>query len=468
MTDVRRDEILTLAAVSLGCPKNLVDSEVMLGRLAEYGVAITDDPSDADIILINTCGFLTQAMQESDEVIAEMAAYRQAGSCQRLVVVGCYAQRAGGTLLERFPEIDAVVGVNDRDLVVEAIFGSDDADSDQSDDGSIPVWVRAYERDARMPADTGRLRLTDRHWSYLRISEGCDQLCTFCTIPSIRGGYRSKYPETLLDEAHELAADGATELVLIGQETSSYGRDLSREYSLADLLNDLNGINGVRWIRVMYGYPATLSDEIIQAMADCSRVVPYLDIPLQHIADRVLRRMNRRIDRAGTEQLIARLRSAIPDIALRTTMLVGFPGETEDDFEQLLDFVRQVRFDALGAFAFSPEEGTPAASMADQVDEQVRMERLDRLMSLQQEIAFARAQEYVGRELEVVIDQAATADDPAVARHAGQAPEGDPVTLVHDTGRVEPGKVLTVAVEAANQYDLVARCNRVTVDRSRS
>jgi len=429
--------------ISLGCAKNLVDTEVMLGKLAEAGCLIAADETQAEVIVVNTCGFIAAARSEAHEAIRRAVACKKHGVCRRIVVAGCLVQRDGARLAEQFDQIDVLLAPAERDEIVRAVKGRS---------------PRRRGRPQRAPGtwqDSGRLRITPRHYAYLRISEGCNQKCSFCTIPAIRGPMRSKRPQAVLAEARELIADGAVELNLIGQDTSSYGRDIGYEPGLAGLLRQLDRLEGVRWIRLLYTYPSTLTDEAIDAIAECERVVKYVDVPLQHINDRILRAMRRGMRRAGTERLLARLRERIPNVSLRTTLIVGFPGETDQEFEELLAFVRAFRFDALGVFAFSPEPDTPAGRRKDQVPEPVKAERLERLMLAQQEIAFKAAAAQIGRPLEVLIDGAA-ADGELVGRHAGQAPEVDAVTFL-PAGAGRCGQIVRATCVGSRGYDLLAR-----------
>jgi ribosomal protein S12 methylthiotransferase len=441
------DQII-VGFVSLGCAKNLVDSEVMLAHLAEAGCAITADLAGADVIVINTCGFLAEARDEALDVINEAAQHKQTGRCQRLVVVGCLVQRDREQLREAAPGIDVVLGANQREQIVQAVTALvPGAHQPIAESGRAP-----------MPADVARLRLTPRRYAYLRISEGCDQRCTFCTIPIIRGPMRSKPPGVVLDEAAELVADGAVELNVIAQDTTAYGRDLDSAPSLAGLLQQLNTLDGVAWIRLMYAYPRLFDDDLINAVADCERVVKYVDLPLQHISDNVLRRMGRRVTRRETERLITRLRDRIPDVAIRTTLIVGFPGETEAEFDELLGFVRDVEFDALGVFTYSREPETPAARLPDHLPEQTKQQRRDALMTTQQAIAFAKADAKIGKHLSLLVESQ-EADGTLITRHAGQAPEVDSIVLV--TGAPEHNDSFIDAVCFARQgYDLIARPNK--------
>ena len=442
-----------VAFVSLGCVKNLVDSEKMLGQLAESGAIISADESLADTIVVNTCGFLDAARAESLEILTDLARRKRNGELRRIVVAGCLVQRDREKLLQAVPEIDALVGVNNRDDLVRAVLQKDR-------DQAVDLYLGDYH--GRPWSDQGRLRLTPRHYAYVRISEGCDQKCTFCTIPAIRGPLHSKTPEQVVAECRELTADGARELILIGQDTTSYGDDLGYQPGLAGLLRELDAeCNGARWVRLMYAYPSGLTDAMIDAIAECERVVKYVDLPLQHISDRVLKAMYRRVTRKQTETLLEDLRRRIPGVTIRTTFMVGFPGETEAEFAELLDFVRDFGFEAAGTFSFSHEPDTPSGRMKNQVDEAIKQERYDRLMLAQQEIAFATARRRTGQTFEVVVDEVA-ADGRAIARHAGQAPEVDAVCLLDDSS-VEPGDLLAVRCVDSDGYDLIAepvgQCN---------
>jgi ribosomal protein S12 methylthiotransferase len=437
--------------VALGCAKNLVDSEKMLGQLAEAGCVITSDDAEADVVVVNTCGFLEASRTEADDVIQQLVAQRDAtGRPGRIVVAGCLVQRDREKLLDRLPGIDALVGVNNRDDVVRAVLGTS---AEVTRRGPTDLYLSDYHSFVQL--DTARLRLTPRHYAYLRISEGCNQKCTFCTIPAIRGPMHCKPPPVVLAEARELIADGAVELHLIGQDTTSYGLgDDSVGGGLGGLLRSLDRLDGVRWIRLMYAYPTELTDDIIEAVGTCLRVCNYIDLPLQHINDRVLKAMHRRIDRAGTEGLLRRIRDRIPGVTLRTTMIVGFPGETEAEFSELEHFVRDFGFDALGVFAYSLEPETPAGRMREQVPDAVKRERVERLMLAQQEVAFARADARIDSSFEVLVDERAE-DGAVIARHEGQAPTVDSVTRV-DACTADPGSFVTVRCVGRADYDLTA------------
>ncbi|MCP4589951.1 MAG: 30S ribosomal protein S12 methylthiotransferase RimO [bacterium] len=445
-----------VAFVSLGCAKNLVDSEKMLGQLAEAGCVLTSEATDADVVVVNTCGFLAAARDEATEVIREMVELKAQTRLGGVVVAGCLVQRDGETLRTQVPGIDALVGVHNRDDLARAVLSvaSPGPAREKTD-----TFLGDYH--PLVALDTGRLRLTPRHYAYLRISEGCDQKCTFCTIPSIRGPLRSKSPEVILAEARELVADGAVELVLIGQDTTSYGADQESGPGLAGLLRQLDEVEGVRWLRLMYAYPSVLTDATIDALAHCTRIAKYVDLPLQHINDRVLKSMHRRVTRAQTEALLERIRNRIPGVHLRTTMLVGFPGETDAEFNELVDFVLGFRFDALGVFPYSLEPETPSGRMRSQLPEAVKQERVERLMLGQQEVAFELADSQLGRRFEVMID-GPVEDGHQPARHSGQAPEVDSRTLL--TGCELPsGEVVEVRCTGRRDYDLTAKPTTVAL-----
>jgi ribosomal protein S12 methylthiotransferase len=450
----------TFAFVSLGCPKNLVDSERMLGKLAQDGFTLTPDADGADLVVVNTCGFIEPARQESLAVIREMTALKERGRVGAVVVAGCLAERKKEELLQIVPGVDQIVGVFGREEIAQVASRAlaPRARRDAAGDGSA-AEQRALFRPApvRAQEDTARLRVTPRHYAYLKISEGCDRLCTFCAIPGMRGKHVTKPIDQVLREAEELIADGVRELILVAQDTTYYGMDLYGRAWLAELLRELDRIETLSWIRVLYLYPMHLTDELIDTLAGARRIIPYLDMPLQHINDRVLRRMQRRVDRAATEALVGRLRSAIPGLTLRTTFIVGFPGETEAEFEELLAFVRAARFERVGVFPYSFEPGTPATRLDGHLPEDIKQERRDCLMAAQQEVAFAWSRSRVGKEIEVIID----GPDPEFPNHASarshaDAPEID--ALVRVKGKnLRAGDILTVRVTAADGYDLAAK-----------
>jgi ribosomal protein S12 methylthiotransferase len=445
----------TFSFVSLGCPKNLVDSERMLGLLAQDGYVLVPDAQKADLVIINTCGFIDAARQESLGAIREMLERKKQGQIKGVVVAGCLAERQKEMLLEEVPEVDQVVGVFGREEIARV---ADRIMGDLHEQRTVfrPAPVQAQD-------DRARLRITPRHLAYLKVSEGCDRLCTFCAIPSMRGKHVTKPIEKVLDEARELAADGVRELNLVAQDMTYYGVDLYGRPRLAELLQALDEVEGIDWIRVLYNYPSYFTEELYDTLSHARKVLHYLDMPLQHINDRMLRMMNRRHTRAQTEAIIRRLRECLPDLVLRTTFITGFPGETEAEFAELLEFVKQTRFERLGVFPYSFEPDTPAARLPEHLPEEVKAERRDRIMAAQQEIAFAFNQSLVGRSLEVLID--GPAPEPGgkhlwVGRSYADAPDVDGVTYVRGTG-LGPGDIATCEIIAAEGYDLVARAGSV-------
>ncbi len=463
----------TYAFVSLGCPKNLVDSERMLGKLAQDGYTLVPDAAGADVVVVNTCGFIEPARQESLGVIREMLALKEQGKVGAVVVAGCLAERKKGDLLQEVPGVDSIVGVFGREEIVEVVnqaarrgmsaaipagsLRSDPRDSLRSSRGlgeqrSLfrPAPVRAQE-------DTARLRITPRHYAYLKISEGCDRTCTFCAIPGMRGKHVTKPIEEVIREARELAADGVRELILVAQDTTYYGLDLYGRVRLAELLRELDTIDGIEWIRLLYTYPIFFTDELIETLKTANKIIPYLDLPLQHISDRVLKRMQRRVRRQEIEELLAKLRGALPNLTLRTTFIVGFPGETDAEFEELLAYVQATQFERLGVFPYSFEPGTPAVKLDGHLPENVKQERRDRLMQAQQAFALGWSRRQVGTTLEAIID----GPDPempnqVLARSHADAPEIDCVVRVKGKGLCA-GDLVNVKITAADDYDLAGR-----------
>jgi ribosomal protein S12 methylthiotransferase len=452
--DVALARELKVGFVALGCAKNLVDSERMLAQLAEGGCLVGADLSQADVIVVNTCGFLEAARQEAHEAIREAVALKEEGRCKRVVVAGCLVQRDGERLLTDVPGVDALVGVHNRDDLLEAVRG---AGRKAREPRRAPdVFLGRYH--AQSWSDRARLRLTPRHYAYVRVSEGCDQKCTFCTIPSIRGPMRSKSPEGIVAEARELIADGAVELNLIGQDTTSYGRDIGYEPGLAGLLRKLNELEGVRWLRLLYAYPSVFNDEMIAAIGECQKVVKYVDLPLQHINDRVLRAMGRGVTRAQTEALLDKLRERVPGVALRTTLIAGFPGEKEAEFAELVEFVRQQRFEALGVFAYSHEPETPAGRMNSRLDRQVVAARVDALMRAQWEICLERNRDRVGASLDVLVGSETPDEEGYVPGRAPfQAPDVDSVTRLQWHKGLRAGQIVPARCTGWQEYDLLAR-----------
>jgi ribosomal protein S12 methylthiotransferase len=440
---------ITVGFVSLGCPKNSVDSERMLAEIAQAGFVIAAETDNADVVVVNTCGFIAPAEAESLEAIRHAVDCKRSGSVKKVVVAGCLGQRHGPGLLEQISGIDAVVSLDQRDNVAEIIrnvfLGGVG--------GSVLCATGAEPRADNVPDDRTRLLITPGHWAYLRISEGCDRRCSYCTIPEIRGSFRSKRPELVLAEAGELVAAGVLELNLIAQDTTYYGRDLKIKNGLAALVREIEKIAGLEWIRLMYLYPTGIDEQLIETIAVSKRIVHYLDIPLQHVSAGILKSMRRPDTPAAIRRLIENLRSAMPDIVLRTTLMVGFPGETDRDFDELLDFVKWVEFDALGCFEFYPESGTAAAQMPGQVADQVKQQRLDELMLTQQKIAFARNQNRIGSKLTCLVD---SIDEEGIChgRFYGQAPDIDSVCIIENCSAA-PGQFVDAKVVAAQGYDLI-------------
>ena len=427
---------MTIGVISLGCVKNRVDTEQMLALLTQAGHTITPDPAEADILIVNTCGFIDPAKEESIRTILEMAAYKQSGRCKKLIVTGCLAQRYGDALLTDMPEIDALLGVSQYDKIVEAV--------NNALEGSRPDF-RARRNEM---LECGHMLTTPPYSAYVRIGEGCNNRCAYCAIPLIRGSYRSRNEQAILDEARMLTADGAKELILISQDTTRYGSDSGS--SLRQLVRQVSSLPGVEWLRVLYMYPDETDIGLLEEMAAHDNVCKYLDLPLQHASDRLLRAMNRRGTVSEAEKLLTTARAM--GFTLRTTFIVGFPGETEEDFNCLLDFVRRIRFDRMGAFAYSPEEGTVGASMPDQVPEEIKQERLDRLMTVQAEISQELNEARVGTVCRVLVT--GFENGLYVGRSAMEAPDSDGVIYFTAARELDEGEFVSVRLVRADTYDL--------------
>ena len=436
---------MNILFISLGCDKNLVDSEVMLGLLAAKGYRLVDDEMQADIIIVNTCCFIHDAKEESIQTILEMAQYKTDGRLKVLVVTGCLAQRYQQEILDEIPEVDAVLGTTSYDKIVEAV--------EEALAGKGHVEVE--DIDALPLVDTRRLVTTGGHFAYLKIAEGCDKHCTYCIIPRLRGHFRSVPEERLLAEAEELAEQGVKELILVAQETTLYGKDLYGEKSLHRLLRELCRISGIRWIRLLYCYPEEIDENLIQIMKEEKKICHYLDLPIQHANDDILKRMGRRTSKNQLEEIIGRLRREIPDIALRTTLITGFPGETKEQHEELMEFVDEMEFDRLGVFTYSPEEDTPAAGMPDQVPEEVKEERQAEIMELQQEIVFDQAEAMIGREVLVMIEGKVADENAYVGRTYKDAPNVDGLIFINTEAELMSGDFARVKVTGALEYDLI-------------
>ena len=431
--------------ISLGCDKNLVDTEVMLGMLASRGYEMTNDEQEADIIVINTCCFIHDAKEESIQNILEMAEYKKNGSAKALIVTGCMAERYRQEILDEIPEVDEVLGTTAYDRILDAV---DAALAGQHE-------VITANLDALPLPETKRLVTTGGHFAYLKIAEGCDKHCTYCIIPKIRGNFRSVPMERLLKEAQDLAEQGVKELILVAQETTLYGKDLYGEKSLPKLLRELCKISGIRWIRILYCYPEEITDELIQVMKEEPKICHYLDLPIQHANDTILKRMGRRTSKQELIDIVQKLRKEIPDICLRTTLITGFPGETQEQHEEVMEFIDTLEFDRLGAFTYSPEEDTPAATFEDQIDEEVKEDRQADIMELQQEIAFDKAEDMIGREVLVMIEGKVADENAYVGRTYRDAPNVDGLIFINTDVELISGDFAKVKVTGALDYDLI-------------
>ena len=431
--------------ISLGCDKNLVDTEVMLGMLASRGYEMTNDEQEADIIVINTCCFIHDAKEESIQNILEMAEYKKNGSAKALIVTGCMAERYRQEILDEIPEVDEVLGTTAYDRILDAV---DAALAGQHE-------VMTADLDALPLPETKRLVTTGGHFAYLKIAEGCDKHCTYCIIPKIRGNFRSVPMERLIKEAEELADQGVKELILVAQETTLYGKDLYGEKSLPKLLRELCKISGIRWIRILYCYPEEITDELIQVMKEEPKICHYLDLPIQHANDTILKRMGRRTSKQELIDIVQKLRKEIPDICLRTTLITGFPGETQEQHEEVMEFIDTLEFDRLGAFTYSPEEDTPAATFEDQIDEEVKEDRQADIMELQQEIAFDKAEDMIGREVLVMIEGKVADENAYVGRTYRDAPNVDGLIFINTDVELISGDFAKVKVTGALDYDLI-------------
>ena len=431
--------------ISLGCDKNLVDTEVMLGMLASRGYEMTNDEQEADIIVINTCCFIHDAKEESIQNILEMAEYKKNGSAKALIVTGCMAERYRQEILDEIPDVDEVLGTTAYDRILDAV---DAALAGQHE-------VMTADLDALPLPETKRLVTTGGHFAYLKIAEGCDKHCTYCIIPKIRGNFRSVPMERLLKEAQDLAEQGVKELILVAQETTLYGKDLYGEKSLPKLLRELCKISGIRWIRILYCYPEEITDELIQVMKEEPKICHYLDLPIQHANDTILKRMGRRTSKQELIDIVQKLRKEIPDICLRTTLITGFPGETQEQHEEVMEFIDTLEFDRLGAFTYSPEEDTPAATFEDQIDEEVKEDRQADIMELQQEIAFDKAEDMIGREVLVMIEGKVADENAYVGRTYRDAPNVDGLIFINTDVELISGDFSKVKVTGALDYDLI-------------
>ena len=439
------------AFISLGCPKNLVDSERMLGLLRDDGYQLVAEPEKSDFVVINTCGFIDNARKESMEAIDEMLELKRQGKIKGVIVSGCLAERERDHLLEQRPEIDSLVGVFGRDDITKMASRLIDGLEEQR---TIfrPAPIRAL-------ADTERLRITPKHFAYLKISEGCDRLCTFCAIPKMRGKHASKPMDDVLLEARQLADSGARELIIVAQDTTYYGRDIYGESRLTQLLEELEKVNGIDWIRLMYFYPMYIDEPLVEHIAESKKIVPYIDMPLQHFNAEMLKRMARRVDPQSTRELVHRLRERIDNLVIRTTFITGFPGETDEQFEDMVDFVQEARFERLGVFTYSLEPDTPAAKLPNHLPDEIKNARRDRLMEVQQSLAFDWCDRQIGGAMEVMIDKVVDADRNVwLGRSYADAPDVD--ALVYVTGQkkkpLASGQLVPVEIVGHRDYDLIA------------
>lgn len=431
--------------ISLGCDKNLADSEQMLGILRNKGYEFTDDECEADIIVVNSCCFISDAKEESINTILDMAQCKTHYKCQALIVTGCLAERYKEEIYKEIPEVDAVIGTSSYDAIAEAV--------EQALEGKKPQVFKDLNRlpDIR----TERVVTTGGYFAHLKIAEGCDKHCTYCIIPKVRGNYRSVPMENLIRQAKEIAEKGVKELILVAQETTMYGKDIYGEKSLHKLLKELCKIQGIQFIRIMYCYPEEIYDELIQTMKEEQKICHYLDMPIQHCNDAILKKMGRRTNKKEIQEIVTKLREAIPDIILRTTLITGFPGETEDNFEEMMDFVDEMEFDRLGVFPYSPEEGTPAAEFPDQIDEEVKADRQCEIMELQQDIAFEKSERRIGQEMLAVIEGKVADENAYIGRTYMDAPNIDGYVFIHTDEALMTGDFVKVKITASSDYDLI-------------
>lgn len=426
--------------ISLGCDKNLVDSEVMLGLLNKAGHQLTNDETEADVVVVNTCAFISDAKEESINTIIEMGELKKTGKLKKLIVAGCLSQRYKDEIMKELPEIDVIIGATNYDKIVEAIGTDEESIVDDINYTPRPIAERIVTTNASM--------------AYFKIAEGCNKLCTYCIIPHIRGRYRSMPMDSLIASAEKLASDGIKELVLVAQETTLYGVDLYGEKKLPELLTKLSEIEGIEWIRLLYCYPEEITDELIEVMVTNPKICHYVDIPIQHSENAILKRMGRRTSREDIVELVGRLRTAMPDIAIRTTLISGFPGETQELHDGLVDFVDECEFDRLGVFTYSPEEGTPAAEYEDQVDGELAVKWRDEIMELQQEISYEKNQQMIGSTQKVLIEGYLVDDDVYVGRTYRDAPGVDGIVFVSAPYELISGSFVDVKITEANEYDL--------------
>ncbi|MCF0127628.1 MAG: 30S ribosomal protein S12 methylthiotransferase RimO [Pseudobutyrivibrio sp.] len=437
---------MKLLFVSLGCDKNLVDSEHMLGDLISEGFTLCDDEEQAEVIVINTCSFIKDAMEESIQTIIDMGAYKEEGNLKALIVTGCLAQRFSDEILEDLPEVDAIVGTNSYDEIVKTIK------SVLKTKGQPMVVKKTLEG---LPKDGKRVLTTGGHFAYLKIAEGCNKHCTYCAIPGIRGSFRSVPLDSLISEAEFLASEGVKELILVAQETTLYGVDIYGRKALTELINRLSEIDGIEWIRLLYAYPEEINDELIDVMATNPKVCHYIDMPIQHCNDYILGRMGRKTNKADILDIISRLKTAMPDMSIRTTLICGFPGETEEMHKEVLEFIKDIKFDRLGAFAYSREENTPAFDFPDQVEEVIKEKWVEDVMSLQQEISKSNNEAYVGKTIKVFIEGKLPEDGVFIGRSYRDTPNVDGFVFVNSEEELATGQFVNVEITSFDEYDLI-------------
>ncbi len=435
-----------IAFVSLGCDKNLVDSEIMLGIINENGYIITQDEDEADVIIVNTCGFKLDATEEGVNNILELAEYKENGNCKGLIVTGCMAQRYKSEIMDQMPEVDAVVGTGDFDKIAEVIK--------DVEEGKKVTLITDINRSLAEELSHKRMVATPQHFAYLKIAEGCDNKCTYCTIPSLRGAYRSRTMDSLVKEAEILAKNGAKELIVIAQDTAVYGKDIYGESRLHQLLERLESVEGIEWIRVLYAYPEHITDNLIAEFKRNKKLAHYLDMPIQHTEDDVLRKMARRSRREDLKTLINKIRKEVPDFIFRTTLIVGFPGETQENFDSMVEFIEEMEFDKIGVFTYSAEEGTPAATMDNQVDEEVKVERKEYILQVQQNVSARKSMDYVGKTFDVMVDGKLPEEDVYVGRSYMDCYEIDGMVFFKADYDIMSGDIVQVKITESLEYDL--------------
>lgn len=435
---------LKVSVESLGCAKNLVDSEIMMGLLDKYNYQLTDEKKMADIIIVNTCGFIEAAKQESIDTIIELGKYKEEGNCKILVVAGCLGERYSNELLEELPEVDAIIGTGNYPEIIQII--------DEALRGNR--ISKSGDMNVKISEDLPRLLATPKYSAYLKIADGCDNCCTYCIIPKLRGSYRSRDMESIINEAQAMVKSGVKELILIAQDTTRYGIDLYGEYKLAYLLSQLCTIEDLKWVRILYCYPDEISEELIEVIAKEEKICNYLDMPIQHCNNEVLKRMNRKTSKEHIISVIQRLRKKIPDIALRTSLIVGFPGETDEQFKELVSFVEEMKFDKLGVFTYSQEEDTPAAKLEDQLDESLKEIRRDEIMLIQKDISLKKNREKIGMVCDILVEEKLEEENVYIGRTIYDAPEIDGIVYFSTALLLNPGDFVKVRITDALEYDL--------------